>query len=102
MPTEMLNFQHEFGIFRIQFEIVPPPPAAVRPPNAIKVYTPPPKFRVNGIRITEVVEEGSEGRKKTLQYAREFESLAQARSQAGEYAKRIVREQMGPAKPLTN
>jgi hypothetical protein len=100
MPSEMLNFQHEFGNFRIQFEIIAPPPAAVRPKNAIKVYTPPPKFRVNGIRITEVVEAAGEGRKKTLQYGRDFESLAQARSQAGEYAKRIVREQMGPPKPV--
>ncbi|MGH8371549.1 MAG: hypothetical protein ACRETO_02300 [Gammaproteobacteria bacterium] len=100
MASEMLNFQHEFGTFRIQFEIIPPPPAAKRPKDAIKVYTPPPKFRVNGIRITEVVEEGTEGRKKSLQYGRDFESLAQARSQAGEYAKRIVREQMGPAKPV--
>jgi hypothetical protein len=100
MPLEMLNFQHESGTFRIQFEIIPPPAAAARPKNAIKVYTPPPKFRVNGIRITEVVEEGSEGRKKSLQYARDFESLAQARSQAGEYAKRIVREQMGLPKSI--
>ncbi|HEX5340233.1 MAG TPA: hypothetical protein VFX47_05085 [Gammaproteobacteria bacterium] len=100
MPSEMLNFQHEFGTFRIQFEIIAPPPAAVRPKNAIKTYSPPPKFRVNGIRITEVVEEAGEGRKKTLQYGRDFESLAQARSQAGEYAKRIVREQMGPPKPV--
>lgn len=100
MPSEMLNFQHEFGTFRIQFEIIAPPAAAVRPKNEIKVYTPPPKFRVNGIRITEVLEEGSEGRKKTMQYGRDFESLVQARSQAGEYAKRIVREQMGPAKPV--
>lgn len=98
MPSELLNFQHEFGTFRIQFDIVPPLPPAPRSTSGIKMYTPPPKFRVNGIRITEVVEEGCEGRKKTLQYGRDFESLGQARSQASEYAKRIVREQMGPPK----
>ena len=99
MPIEMLNFQHESGTFRIQFEIIPPLAAAPRPKDAIKTYSPPPKFRVNSIKITEVVEEGSEGRKKSLQYGRDFESLAQARSQAGEYAKRIVREQMGSPDP---
>lgn len=92
MAMEIQSYQHESGAnFRIQFDIIVPPPAVVVPKGTFKPYAPKPQFRVNGIRIAEI---DGQLRKKAVQFDRSYDSLAAARSQAGEYAKRIVRENM--------
>ena len=54
------------------------------------------------IRIAEVTEGvGDDGPRKSINFARGFDTVAQARVGAGEYAKRIVREQMAPKPPPT-
>jgi hypothetical protein len=97
MPMETLKFENGPRTYRIQFEIVAPPPAAFQKPGIVKSYAPKPQHTVGSIRITEITEGlGDDGPKKTLNFARGFDTLAQARTGAGEYAKRIVREQMTP------
>ena len=49
------------------------------------------------IRVTEVTEGiGDAGQKLTANFGRGYDSLAQARTNATEYAKRMVREKMTP------
>ena len=97
MPMETLKFENGPKTYRIQFEIVAPLPAAFQKPGIVKSYAPKPQHTVASIRITEITEGvGDDGSKKTLNFARGFDTVAQARTGAGEYAKRIVREQMTP------
>ena len=100
MPNETIEFQDGAQTYRIQYDIVAPPPTPPKRPGEIKAYAPKPQFQVAAIRITEVTEGvGEDGPKKNIQFARGFDTLAQARTGASEYAKRIVREQMRPKPP---
>jgi len=97
MSSETTTFQNGVENFRIQFEIVPPPPAPPRDPNMPRGFSNAGKFQVASIRITDISEGvGDEGRKKLVNFGRGYDTLAQARTGATEYAKRIVREQMTP------
>lgn len=100
MPMETSKFENGPRTYRIQFEIVAPGPATIQKPSITKNYGPKPQFTVGSIRITEITEGlGDDGPKKNLNFARGYDTLAQARTGAGEYAKRIIREQMTP-KPV--
>ena len=97
MPAETSFFENGPRSYRIQYEIVAPPPAPPKKPGEIPVYRPPPEFKVASIRVTEVTEGvGDDGAKKVINFGRGFATLAQARTGASEYAKRIIREQMTP------
>jgi len=97
MPMETFEFVNGAQKYRIQFDIVAPPPSAIPKPGIVKSYAPKPQHTVFSIRITEITEGvGESGRKKNLNFSRGFDTVAQARVGAGEYAKRIVREQMAP------
>lgn len=97
MSSETTTFQNGAENFRIQFEIVPPPPAPPRDPNMPRGFNNAGKFQVASIRITDITEGvGNEGRMKSVNFGRGYDTLAQARTGATEYAKRIVREQMAP------
>jgi hypothetical protein len=97
---ETFEFVNGAQTYRIQFDIVAPPPSAFPKPGFVKSYAPKPQFTVATIRITEVTAGvGDDGPRKSLNFSRGFDSVAQARTGAGEYAKRIVREQMAP-KPV--
>lgn len=97
MPMETFEFVNGVQTYRIQFDIVAPPPSAFPKPGLVKSYAPRPQFTVPNIRITEITEcVGEDGPRKVLNFARGFDTVAQARVGAGEYAKRIVREQMAP------
>jgi hypothetical protein len=97
MPMETMKFENGPRTYRIQFEIVAPGPAAIQKPSITKNYGPKPQHTVASIRITEITESvGDDGEKKVVNFARGFDTLAQARTGAGEYAKRIVREKMTP------
>ena len=98
MSSETMKFENGERTYRIQFEIVAPPPTvAKRPGDYSKSYGPKPQFQVATIRVTETTESvGDEGQKKSINFGRGFDTLAQARTGASEYAKRIVREQMTP------
>ena len=100
MPAETASFQHGPDTFRIQFDIIAPPPVPAAKPGAIKSYTPKPQYRVQSIRIREMGDHlGDNARKMNANFDRGFDSLGAARSGATEYAKRIVREKMTPKKP---
>ena len=103
MSMETFEFVNGAQTYRIQFDIVSPPPAAFHKPGLVKSYAPKPQFTVASIRIAEITEGlGEDGPKKMLNFARGFDTVAQARTGAGEYAKRIVREQMtAKADPAT-
>ena len=97
MPSETTTFQNGAENFRIQFEIVAPPPPPPRDPNMPRGMSNAGKFKVASIRITDISEGvGENGRVKTVNFGRGYDTLAQARTGAGEYAKRIIREQMAP------
>jgi hypothetical protein len=99
MPAETASFQHGPDTFRIQFDIIAPPPVPAAKPGAIKSYTPKPQYRVQSIRIREMGDHlGDNARKLNVNFDRGFDSLGAARSGATEYAKRIVREKMTPKK----
>jgi hypothetical protein len=94
---ETQKFENGPKTYRIQFEIVAPPPAAAQKPGITKNYAPKPQHTVGSIRITEITEGvGDDAQKKVINFGRGFDTVAQARTGAGEYAKRIVREQMTP------
>lgn len=96
MPMETSKFENGPRTYRIQFEIVAPPPSAAPKPGYNKFGTKP-QFTVAAIRITEITEGlGDDGQKKNLNFGRSYDTLGQARTGANEYAKRIVREQMTP------
>ena len=100
MPMETFEFLNGAQKYRIQFDIVAPPPAAFQKPGLVKSYAPKPQHKVATIRIVEITEGvGDDGPRKNINFARGFDTVAQARTGAGEYAKRIVREQMAP-KPV--
>lgn len=97
MSSETMKFENGERTYRIQFEIVAPPPTPPKRPGEFKSYGPKPQFQVATIRVTEISEGvGDEGQKKSINFGRGFDTLAQARTGASEYAKRIVREQMTP------
>ena len=97
MPMETFEFVNGAQKYRIQFDIVAPPPSALPKPGIVKSYSPYPQHTVATIRITEITEGiGDDGPRKSINFGRGFDSVAQARTGAGEYAKRIVREQMAP------
>ena len=92
---ETFEFVNGLQTFRVQFDIVAPPPAAFPKPGLTRGFVPRPQYTVASIRITEITESvGDQGARKNLNFGRAFDSVAQARVGAGEYAKRIVREQM--------
>lgn len=96
MPMETSKFEHGPRTYRIQFEIVAPPPGPAQKPGFNKNLVKP-QFTIGSIRITETTEGiGDDGPKKVLNFARSFDTLGQARTGGNEYAKRIVREQMTP------
>ena len=95
MSSETTTFQNGAENFRIQFEVVAPPPP--RDPNMPRGMSNAGKFQVASIRITDITEGvGDDGRKKNVNFGRGYDTLAQARTGATEYAKRIIREQMAP------
>ena len=97
MSMEAFEFVNGAQKFRIQFDIVAPPPAAFQKPGLVKSYAPKPQHTVATIRITEITEGlGDDGPRKSLNFGRGFDSVSQARTVAGEYAKRIARDQMSP------
>jgi len=97
MSSETTTFENGAQSYRIQYEVVAPPPAAPKRKGEIQGYMPPPEFKVASIRVTEVTEGiGDDGPKKNINFGRGFATLAQARTGATEYAKRIIREQMTP------
>lgn len=97
MPMETFEFVNGAQKYRIQFDIAAPPPAAFQKPGLTKNYGPKPQYTVASIRITEITEGmGEDGPRKNINFARGFDTVGQARTGAGEYAKRIVREQMTP------
>ncbi|MGE5625396.1 MAG: hypothetical protein ACM3ZT_07600 [Bacillota bacterium] len=97
MPMEIFEFVNGAQTYRIQFDIVAPPPSAHPKPGFTRNFGLKPQFTVASIRIVEITQGvGEDGPKKTLNFARSFDTVAQARTGAGEYAKRIVREQMAP------
>ncbi|HLW73802.1 MAG TPA: hypothetical protein VKT74_01900 [Gammaproteobacteria bacterium] len=94
---ETQKFQNGPSTYRIQFDIVAPVPAAFQKPGITKNYAPKPQFTVATIRVIEITEGvGDNGKRKSINFSRGFDTVAQARTGAGEYAKRIVREQMTP------
>ncbi len=100
MPSETVKFENGPKTYRIQFDVVSPAPAAFQKPSITKSYAPKPQYTVAAIRVTEITEGvGDDGDKKVINFARGFDTVAQARTGATEYAKRIVREQMTP-KPV--
>lgn len=102
MPMETFKFENGARSYRIQFQIVSPPPAAFQTPALIGNSRPMLKHTVASIRVVEITEGvGDKAQKRTLNLNREFATLGQARTRAGEYAKRIVREQMTP-KPASD
>ena len=97
MSSETIKFQNGESTYRIQFEVVAPPPVAAKRPGEHKPYAPKLQFQVASIRVTDVSESvGDAGQKKSINFGRGYDTLAQARTGATEYAKRIVREQMTP------
>ncbi len=97
MSSETTTFQNGAENFRIQFEVVAPPPPPPRDPNMPRGMSNAGKFQVASIRITDITEGvGDDGRKKNVTFGRGYDTLAQARTGATEYAKRIIREQMAP------
>ena len=97
MSMETFEFVNGTQTYRIQFDIVAPPLAAYPKPGLTKSYMPKPQYTVASIRITEITEcVGDNGPRKNINFVRGFDTVAQARVGAGEYAKRIVREQMAP------
>lgn len=97
MPNETIEFQNGEQKYRIQYDIVAPPPTPAKRPGEFRSFAPKPQFQVTAIRITEITEGvGENGPRKSINFARGFDTLAQARTGASEYAKRIVREQMKP------
>lgn len=102
MPMETFEFVNGAQKYRIQFDIAAPAPAAFQKPSITKSYAPKPQHTVASIRITEITEGlGDNGPRKNINFARGFDTVAQARTGAGEYAKRIVREQMAPKPAAT-
>lgn len=97
MPNETIEFQNGEQKYRIQYDIVAPPPVPPTARGGFKSYAPKPQFQVTAIRIAEITEGvGDNGPRKNINFGRGFDTLAQARTGASEYAKRIVREQMKP------
>lgn len=97
MPMETFKFQNGTRTYRIQFQIISPPPAAFQRPALTRHSRPKLKHSVDSIRVVEITEGiGDKAQKRTLHFKREFPTLGQARTRAGEYARRIVREQMTP------
>ena len=95
MPMETFEFVNGTQTYRIQFDIVAPPPGSFPKPGLVKSYAPKPQYTVATILITNITEcMGDDGARKSVKFARGFDTVAQARVGAGEYAKRIVREQM--------
>ena len=95
MSSETVRHQEGPDTFRIQFEILAPAFVAPTPKGEIKKYAPKPQFKVASIRVTEVGDNvGDNGRKKVVNFDRGFDTLAQARNGATEYAKRVIREKM--------
>ena len=101
MPMETFEFVNGEQKYRIQFDIVAPPPGSIPKPGLVKNYGPKPQYTVAIIRIAEITEGvGEDAPKKNINFSRGFDTVAQARVGAGEYAKRIVREQMAPKPPV--
>ena len=97
MPAETSKFQNGPRSYRIQFEIVAPPPSPPVRPGTFRKNVIVPKFKVATIRITEITEGvGDAGKKLLVNFGRSFDSLVQARTGANEYAKRMVREKLTP------
>ncbi|HEX7964217.1 MAG TPA: hypothetical protein VF651_00755 [Gammaproteobacteria bacterium] len=101
MSTETFEFVNGVRTYRIQFDIMaPPPPAFQKQEPAKSRRAPKPQFIVTNIRITEITKGiGDDGARKNPKFTRGFDTLAQARTGGHEYAKRIVREQMAPKPP---
>jgi hypothetical protein len=94
---ETFEFINGAQTYRIQFDIQAPPPAAFQKPGIVKSYAPKPQHKVPSIRITEITQGvGDDGPKLNVNFGRGFDTVAQARTGAGEYAKRMVREKMAP------
>lgn len=97
MPAETVFFENGAQTYRIQYDIVAPPPSPPKKKGEYQPYAPPAEFKVASIRVTEVTEGvGDDGPRKVINFGRGFATLAQARTGASEYAKRIIREQMAP------
>lgn len=103
MPNETVKFVNGAQTWRIQFEIVAPPSAPPQKPGSFSKHGPAAQFKVNTIRVTEITEGvGDDGQRKVVNFARGFDNLAQARTGATEYAKRIVREKLTAKTPAAD
>jgi hypothetical protein len=97
MPNETTRFENGPLSYRIQFEIVAPPPSPPVKPGTFQKHVSVAQFKVPSIRITEITEGvGDSGQKLLVNFGRGYDSVAQARTGANEYAKRMVREKMTP------
>src|SRR5690348_5213156 len=95
MSSETAQFEHGPQTYRIQYEVVAPPPQPIKRPGELRGYSPPPEFKVASIRVTETTAGlGDDAPVKLIMFGRGYTTLAQARTGATEHAKRIIREQM--------
>ena len=95
MSSETVQFEHGPQTYRIQYEVLAPPPRLVKRMSQIPHFMPPPEFKVASIRVTEItVGVQSTSAMQTLIFGRGYPTPAQARSGATAYAKRIIREQL--------
>lgn len=101
MPMESFKFENGARTYRVQFQVVSPAPVSFRGPPLIKPSGPKPQHIVHSIRVVEITEGiGERGLRRTLKFNRGFDTLGQARNGAGDYARRMVREQMTPKPDL--
>lgn len=97
MPMETFKFEYGTRTYRIQFQIVSPPSLAFQRLGFTGNSKPKPRHTVDSIRVVEITEGiGDKAQKRTLHFKRDYPTLGQARTRAGDYAKRIVRDQMTP------
>ena len=95
MSSESVQFEHGPQTYRIQYEVLAPPPRLVKRMSQIPHFMPPPEFKVASIRVTEITADArSNSAMQILIFGRGFATPALARSGATAYAKRIIREQL--------
>lgn len=95
MTMESFEFVSGAQSFRVQFDIVAPVAAVLQQPGPAWGYMPNLQYTVANVRIVETtLGLGDEGPRKELDFARSFDTAAEARAAAAEYARRIVRQQM--------
>lgn len=95
MTMKSFEFVSGDQSFHVQFDIVAPVAAILQRPGPAWGYMPRLQYTVANVRIVEItLGLGDGGPRKELDYVRSFDTAAEANAAAGEYAKRIVRQQM--------